>query len=190
MEKARKSLKEMSIVMLILAGLSFIKSCVFFIEAGLKLDSAEYTEGALITGIVILCIFGLVLCIPEIYIGVRGIKISKNPVGTKGHIVWAIILAVISVLCVISSVSNIIQTGLSISGALELAESAEQIDNSIDSENKSSLYHSTDHSTAKVALYYYSTKGDVHHMLENDVILNTNIFDLCCYLLEIEVEQN
>lgn len=72
-------------------------------------------------------------------------------------------------------------------GALELAESVEQIDNSIDSENKSSLYHSTNHSTANVPLYYYSTKGDVHSMLNNDVILNTNVFDLCCYLLEIEV---
>ncbi len=64
-------------------------------------------------------------------------------------------------------------------GALELAESADQINNS--------LYNSTNHSTANVPLYYYSTKGDVHSMLNNDVILNTNIFDLCCYLLEIEV---
>lgn len=76
-------------------------------------------------------------------------------------------------------------------GALELAESAQEIDESItiNSENKmvSSLYHSTNHSTANVPLYYYSTKGDVHSMLNNDVILNTNVFDLCCYLLEIEV---
>ena len=120
MEKARKSLKEMSIVMLILAGLSFIKSCVVFIDAGLKLDSAEYTEGALITGVVILCIFGLVLCIPEIYIGIRGIKIAKNPVGTKGHIVWAIILLVLSAIATVSAIFNIFQ-GVNTSTIADLA---------------------------------------------------------------------
>ena len=76
-------------------------------------------------------------------------------------------------------------------GALDLAESVEEIEDSLYTSNndiKSSLYHLDDHSTANVGLYYYSTYTEVPKMLKNEVILNTNIFDLCCELLKINAQ--
>ena len=97
MEKARKNLKEMSVLILIFAVFSFVRSIVEILFAGLSIKDLpeEITENIVIIGIVVLCVFSLILSIPQLYVGIRGIKVAKKPVATKGHIVWAIILAVL-----------------------------------------------------------------------------------------------
>ena len=95
MEQTRKYLKLSSIAVLALAGFSMLQvvSELFFGE----LSNAIIPEGApdnilLITRIVLFS-FALLLTLPNIYIGIKGLRIAKKPNSSKGHIVWAIILS-------------------------------------------------------------------------------------------------
>lgn len=112
MTESRKQLKISSIVVLIFAGLAILKSVfeLLFIE----LDTAGMPEGTtetalLITKIVVAALFVLV-SIPQIYVGFKGLAIAKNPASYKGraHIVWAIILMVVAALSIISPVIEIV----------------------------------------------------------------------------------
>ena len=94
--KSRKNLKEFSIVVLIFAGLSLLR-LLFELCLG-ELNSMPLPEGVsaealLVTKIILFCI-GCFLTFPQIYIGVRGIMIAKNPTPAKAHIVVAIVLLV------------------------------------------------------------------------------------------------
>ena len=81
-----------------------------------EINNATIPEGApdnilLITKIVLASIAGLLL-IPNIYIGVKGLKVAKNPDSSKAHIVWAIILLVFSCLALISPIVDFINNGI------------------------------------------------------------------------------
>ena len=98
MEQSRKNLKLSSIIVLILSVFYAIQ-LVCELMFG-EINNATIPEGApdnilLITKIVLASIAGLLL-IPNIYIGVKGLKVAKNPDSSKAHIVWAIILLVFS----------------------------------------------------------------------------------------------
>ena len=60
---------------------------------------------------IILFVVSLVLLLPQIYIGVKGMRIAKNPNSSKGHIIWAIILLVIAVLNLIDPIVGLINNG-------------------------------------------------------------------------------
>ena len=129
MEQIRKNLKLSSIVVLVLAGFSMLQVvCELFLG---ELGNAITTEGAsdntlLITRIFLLS-FALLLTSPGIYIGIKGLRIAKEPNPSKGHIVWGIILLVITLLSLISPVVDIINNGFkydSISGLLSIAVEA------------------------------------------------------------------
>ena len=113
MTNARKNLKWMSIVILALAAFTLIRVglSVFAID----FNAADLAEGAtqsivLATQIGV-CVFSFLLLLPQIYVGVKGLKISANPNRANAHIVWAIILAALSVIAVISPVMNMFKTG-------------------------------------------------------------------------------
>ena len=106
MEQARKHLKLTSFVVLALAVLSLLNAAfeVFFGE----LNNVPIPEGApenilLITKIFVFVI-ALLLVAPQIYIGAKGLRIAKNPNASKSnaHIVWGIILLVITIMSMIS----------------------------------------------------------------------------------------
>ena len=129
MEQIRKNLKLSSIVVLVLAGFSMLQVvCELFLG---ELGNAITTEGAsdntlLITRIFLLS-FALLLTSPGIYIGIKGLRIAKEPNPSKGHIVWGIILLVITLLSLISPVVDIINNGFRydcISGLLSIAVEA------------------------------------------------------------------
>lgn len=63
-------------------------------------------------------------------------------------------------------------------GGLKLAQCKEDLANS--------LYTKDDHTDIQVPLYYYCTTGEIPSILNAEVILNTQIFDLCHYLLAIK----
>ena len=111
MEKARKNLKLTSIVILIFAGLSLLN---VFTELHFgDLNNATIPEGApsniiSITKIILVSI-SLLLVLPQVYIGIKGIKIAKCPKPSKAHIVWAIILLVLSIIALISPIADIIK---------------------------------------------------------------------------------
>jgi hypothetical protein len=94
--QSRKLLKNYSIIVLLLAGLTALNLAfeIFFGE----INNAAIPEGSpdnilLITKIFIAVLTFLML-LPQIYIGFKGIKMSKTPDSSKAHIVWGVILFV------------------------------------------------------------------------------------------------
>ena len=99
MGKTRKGLKEISIVILIFAAFSLIRSVIDvvltdFSQAN-RIDGA--TPGLILATQIFLLVFAFVVMIPEIYVGVKGIKIANGSSFSKAPIVWAAILAIFSV---------------------------------------------------------------------------------------------
>ena len=100
MERSRKNLKNSSIIVLALAGLSllYIIFELFFGELSVELKNATVPEGAPVNVVLIAQIFIVVISflmlLPQVYIGIKGIKIAKKPNSSIGHIVWGIILVV------------------------------------------------------------------------------------------------
>lgn len=129
MEQIRKNLKLSSIVVLILAGFSMLQvvSELFFGELGNAITTEGASDNTLLITRIFLLSFALLLTSPGIYIGIKGLRIAKNPNPSKGHIVWGIILLVITLLSLISPVVDIINNGFkydSISGLLSIAVEA------------------------------------------------------------------
>lgn len=108
MEKSRKYLKFMSEIILICLAFSFIRSIleVFLINV----DPNNGNDLYIIIAKIVLCVIYTVFYIPQIYIGIKGIKVAKNPDSSKAHIVWAVIFLAFAVLGAISSTWNMIDT--------------------------------------------------------------------------------
>ena len=113
MEQTRKSLKLTSIAVLALAAFSMLQIVCELLFG--ELGKAQIPEGApentlLITQIFLFS-FALLLMLPSIYIGIKGMRMAKNPNSSKGHIVWAIILFVLAFLSLIDPVVSFFQDG-------------------------------------------------------------------------------
>ena len=115
MEQSRKNLKNSSIIVLALAGLSVLNILfeLFFGELSGELNNATVPEGAsenvvLIAKIVILVVSVLML-LPQAYLGIKGLKIAKKPNSSIGHIVWGIILVVFTAAGLISPLVSFLQ---------------------------------------------------------------------------------
>lgn len=110
MTKSRTQLKIASIIVLIFTALS-----LFNIVAGLvfgELPKAEIPDDApenllLITQIFVLVITAIML-IPQVYVGVKGIKVANKPTSSKAHIIWAIILLAFAVGALATPISAIV----------------------------------------------------------------------------------
>lgn len=110
MELARRHLKTSSILVLLLAGLSFVQAVleIFFGD----LNHAVIPEGApenilLITKIVLLS-FTVLFLVPEIYIGIKGLRVAKKPNSSRGHIIWATVLFVLTIVSLIEPIVAIV----------------------------------------------------------------------------------
>lgn len=80
-----------------------------------ELNNAVIPEGAPenilpITKIVLFSV-ALLLTLPNIYIGIKGLRIAKKPNSSKSHIVWAIILLVFASLSLIEQGFGFIHDG-------------------------------------------------------------------------------
>ena len=110
MEKNRKNLKICSIVVLALAALSLVRMIINVCKDGFG-DIGQLPEGisedVAQVALVIVWVIGVLFLIPQIYIGIKGIKLSKNPMPGRGHMVWALVIAVLSVVSLISAISDI-----------------------------------------------------------------------------------
>ena len=134
MQKTRKNLKSTSIVVLALAGLSFISLVfeIFFGDLKEMLKTAPIPEGApanivLITQIIVLAV-AILLLLPNIYIGVKGIKLAKNPDKSKAHIIWGIFVTVCTVLSLGAPITALLQsTGSTFGNIAEICSIAVDI---------------------------------------------------------------
>ena len=113
MEQARKNLKYSSFFVLFFAVLSLI-NLIAALAFG-PLNQAEIPAGAPENTLAITKIFLLVISLlmlaPNIYVGVKGLRVAKNPNTSKGHIIWACILFVFSVLALVDPVVACLKDG-------------------------------------------------------------------------------
>ena len=113
MVQTRKYLKLSSIAVLALAFFSLLQIVSELLYG--ELNNAVIPEGAPenilpITKIVLFSV-ALLLTLPNIYIGIKGLRIAKKPNSSKGHIVWAIILLVFASLSLIEQGVGFIHNG-------------------------------------------------------------------------------
>jgi hypothetical protein len=129
MTKSRTQLKIASIIVLIFTALS-----LFNIVAGLvfgELPEAEMPEGApenllLITQIFVLVITAIML-IPQVYVGVKGIKVANKPTSSKAHIIWAIILLAFAAGALATPISAIVTMEYVVSNVFSIISIAAEI---------------------------------------------------------------
>ena len=112
-EKTRKNLKNASLLVLLFVGLTLLQVVTELLFG--DLNNAQVPEGApenivMITKVFLL-VFSLVLLLPKIYVGLKGLRVAKKPDASKKHIVWAMIIFGISALGLIEPVVGIINQG-------------------------------------------------------------------------------
>lgn len=112
MEKARKNLKEFSYLILFLLGLSLIRSIINLIVNGVNIDAekANLPQGLVMPIVVITIAAGFVLFIPQLYVGLKGLKLANGTSEDdtfKAPIVWATILLVAAAFSIISPVQDL-----------------------------------------------------------------------------------
>ena len=115
MEQARKNLKTSSLIVLALAGLSLLNILygLFFGEFNEELNNAALPEGSPDNILVITKVFVLVvsflMLLPQLYVGLKGLKMAKKPDSSRGHIIWGIILLVFTACGLLSPLSAFLQ---------------------------------------------------------------------------------
>ena len=113
MEQKRKNLKVVSAIVLIFTGLTFLRTAVgyLFTDQGIAiLPDGSSVILQLIVRLIMVAVT-LVFVLPQIYMGVKGLRIAKNPVPAKAHVVWAWILLVLAILGLIEPVTAVLQPG-------------------------------------------------------------------------------
>jgi hypothetical protein len=109
MEKAKQNLKVISWALLALVVLAVIMNTITLCANGLP--TGEVPEGLTkeIADVIaiITCVIGYIVFIPQIYVGIKGVKIANGADASgKAHKIWAIILGVFAVISVISGLSD------------------------------------------------------------------------------------
>lgn len=126
MEKNKKNLKILSILILALAVYSLIR--IVLSVFSIDLNPEDLTDGAsathLLIGQIFVCVVSVILLIPQIFVGIKGIKVSNNPDSSKAHIVWAVILTVLSVIGILSPASELIKGVAVLDNLLTVADMA------------------------------------------------------------------
>ena len=110
MEKNKKELRICSIGILVFVALAIANIIIDLCKNGLGAAGMEGIEKQIleVMGIIVLVINFIVL-IPQVFVGVKGLKISFGSASGKAHIVWAIILAVVAGLAIAYSVVDVIR---------------------------------------------------------------------------------
>ena len=107
MENSKRNLKFISEIILICLAFSFIRTILEVLLV--KVDIENIPTQFLIIAKIMLCVIYALLYAPQVYIGVKGIKVANAPDASKAHIVWAVIFLIFAVLSIISSVSGLIK---------------------------------------------------------------------------------
>ena len=108
MSNSRNHLKEASFLVLLFTAFSFIRM-IIQLFVGFEADPTQVgvSHEIIVVTMIVMFVVGLILLLPQLYVGVKGMKIAKNPTSAKGHIVWAVILLVFSAFGIISTVTSI-----------------------------------------------------------------------------------
>lgn len=105
MEKTAKNLKITSICILIVTVLRLVFA-IITLCIGLKTPEMEMLAGLtpeIVSVVVTLAWVGSVISIvPGIYLGLKGLKVAKNPDSSKAHLICAMVLIVFTALAILS----------------------------------------------------------------------------------------
>lgn len=109
MEQAKKHLKISALIVLLFVVLDLVK-IVAELFLG-ELSSAQASGNLVLITQIILLVVSALLLLPSVYVGIKSLRIAKNPVPCKAHIVWAAIILVFSALGLIEPVVGMIGQG-------------------------------------------------------------------------------
>ena len=109
MEQSRKHLKISSIVVLVFT----LATIIGLIASLMELNNASIPDGApdnilTITKTILMVVSGILL-LPQIYIGLKGLRIANNPNSSKFHIVVATIVFIFTLLSLVSPAIALIE---------------------------------------------------------------------------------
>ena len=113
MEKAQKNLKTTSLFVLFFAALSLLHLIAALIFGPINQAEipADAPENILTITKIFLLVISLVMLVPNVYVGLKGLRVAKNPDTSKGHIIWACILFAFSVLALVDPVVACLRDG-------------------------------------------------------------------------------
>jgi hypothetical protein len=113
MEQKRKHLKAVSVILLAFTGLTFLRTAAEYLFADQGIAILPDGSSVILQLIVrlIMVAIALVFVLPQIYMGVKGLRIAKNPAPAKAHVVWAWILLVLAILGLIEPITAALQPG-------------------------------------------------------------------------------
>ena len=111
MEKNKKNLKTISYAILFLVALSLIRLIVDICVSGLpKVDVEGVSPETANIMAIITVVLSFVLLLPQVYVGVKGVKIANGGKGDKWHIVVAFILGICALTAVVSCCISMVKT--------------------------------------------------------------------------------
>lgn len=96
MEQERKQLKTSSWIVLLFAGLTLVQIIAELLFG--EMNSMGAPDNILLITKMVLLGFSVLFLLPKAYVGFKGLRIAKKPNASKGHIIWAGIIFVLSVL--------------------------------------------------------------------------------------------
>ena len=104
----KKDLKVVSIVILALLALTLVRTIVNACVNGIPQIQATQglSKDILQIASIIAFVLAFVFLLPQLYIGVKGIKIADGGEFGKAPFVWTIILGILAVIATISALSN------------------------------------------------------------------------------------
>lgn len=113
MENAKKQLREGSLLVLFFAALSLVRMIfdaltIYFTDAK-NVPVEGVTQDIVTISSIAFLVVGIICLIPQVFVGLRGLKIAKEPAATKGHIVWARILMIISIVALVSIIPTLFE---------------------------------------------------------------------------------
>ena len=125
MENSKRNLKITSILVLVLAAFTLIRTIVDVAITKLDVSNVDgATEGVVLAAKITMCVFSLIILLPDVYIGLKGLKVAKNPAPAKAAIIWAIVLAALAAIGLIFPIVEMIKYGNVASNSLEIGDLA------------------------------------------------------------------
>lgn len=129
MDKTRRRLMAFSLFILGFAAYTLVSlGLELFLGSGF--DNLTVPEGAPENIIDItktfIIVVTLLLVLPQIYVGIKGVRVARNPDSSGGHIFWAVVLFIFALVSIVSALINLVSNGgagdgfsMMIDGAIE-----------------------------------------------------------------------
>lgn len=110
MNNTRRHLKEASFLVLLFTAFSFVRMLIQLFVVGFEVDpeQAGVSRELVLAVMIGMFVLSMILLLPQLYVGIKGMKIAKTPNRSKGHIVWAVILLIFAAFSIISTATGIV----------------------------------------------------------------------------------